>query len=169
MKLDTQHILLLALAIALAIATSIHDVLAPGSTAFVVTTATMSALTSIGALLKASILPTANVAAAVRTGVVRMATTALVVLAIVYVPACSLFKSGTTTTVVTDVGSIAACVLGHIETDIDPTAESIAIECAPAAVADVLAILTALDQPTDAGTSPASAKAHRILAHRGAK
>ena len=168
MKLDTQHILLLALAIALAIATSIHDVLAPGSTVFVVTTAIMSALTSIGALLKASILPTANVAAAVRTGVVRMATTALV-LAIVCVPACSLFKNGTTTTVVSDVGSIAACVLGHIETDIDPTAESIAIECAPAAVADVLAILTALDQPTDAGTSPASAKAHRILAHRGAK
>lgn len=86
---------------------------------------------------------------------------------------CSLFKSGAATTVIADVGSLAGCVIHGLETDADPTVESLALECSPILASDVVAILAALEGPvvSDAGsTLPASFKAHKALvAHRAAK
>ena len=64
--------------------------------------------------------------------------------------ACSWFKANGAA-VASDVGNIAACVIAHAENDPDPTFESIAAECSGAAVADVVAIVTAMTAPTDAG------------------
>ncbi len=85
---------------------------------------------------------------------------------------CSLFRSSSGQTVVTDVGGIAACVITHVETDPDPTFEGIAVECAGAAVADVVSIVTALASTSkttaDAGTSAAMPRA-ALVRHRAAR
>lgn len=69
---------------------------------------------------------------------------------------CTLFRSASGSTVVNDVGSLAACVIQHVEQDADPTFETIAAECAGVAVSDVVQIVTALTVTPDAGAAPAT-------------
>ncbi len=90
------------------------------------------------------------------------------VMLLVMVAGCSWLKSNGPA-VAGDLGSIAACVISHVETDPDPTYEGIAGECAGAAVTDVVAIVGSLLTPVDAGASAAapSTKA-RMVHHKSA-
>ncbi len=77
-------------------------------------------------------------------------------------------------TVAGDVGQVAACVIQHATTDVDPTFETIAAECGGIAVTSVVEIIEALitaQAPSDAGVpvTPASAKAAVRVHHKAAK
>lgn len=89
---------------------------------------------------------------------------AVALVACLLMPACSLFKSSGGTIAV-DLGALAACVIQHVETDIDPTFEGVAEECSGVAVSDVVAIVAALQVPSDGGTSAAAPSTKAALMH----
>lgn len=76
-------------------------------------------------------------------------------------------KSGIPAIAAGDVGTLVACVLAHAASDPSPTFESLALQCAPLAVADVEAIVTAVmsSSAPDGGVSSTSVAAARKIGH----
>ena len=124
------------------------------------------------ALVKASIVPSVNAKAAVKSALVAPISLVLAAWFVLTmaISGCSLFKSGaTSTTIVNSVGSLASCVIDHVETDPDPTFETIAEECAPIAITDVTLIVAALATTPDAGSAAGHPGGLAIrVHHRGA-
>jgi hypothetical protein len=81
-------------------------------------------------------------------------------------PGCSLFKSSTGSTVINDVGGLAACVIQHVEQDPDPTFEGIAAECVGVAVSDVVTIVAALQPTVDGGSGAAPSTKAALVHHK---
>ena len=152
-KIDSGHIVVLGFAILCAVCSSVLGVLHPNQQAFIILSAVLSALTTVGALVKASIFPTASAKAAIKAGLAKAIVPIAALAMVVSVAACGFLKSNEGA-LTADGAALAACVVSEALSG-ETSAVAIAVKCGAPSAVSVLGLLGSLAKdlsaPAEAG------------------
>ena len=150
MKIDWQHATILLVLVGAAVAQALSGQFTAGSVAAILVTV----LAAVCSALKASIVPSVNVTAAIKSKLPIAAAGCLLVLGLAACP------PGTGAVIVSDITAIGRCELAYIADSPAPTPEGAIIACAGLLIGDATSTFTWLEgTASDAGApTPTAAK-----------